>query len=53
MSYARGSCWACWKTFEPAPLPVCLVFPHSRRPSAKLMAFIDLASERLAAALAE
>jgi DNA-binding transcriptional LysR family regulator len=37
---------------EPAPLPVCLVFPHSRRPSAKLMAFIDLASERLAAVLA-
>lgn len=38
---------------EPAPLPVCLVFPHSRRPSARLMAFIDLASERLAAVLAE
>ncbi len=39
------------EAFEPAPLPVCLVFPPSRRPSAKLMAFIDLASERLAAAL--
>lgn len=38
---------------EPPPMPVCLVFPHSRRPSAKLMAFIDLASERLAAVLAE
>jgi DNA-binding transcriptional LysR family regulator len=38
---------------EPKPLPVCLVFPHSRRPSAKLMAFIDLASERLASALAD
>ena len=40
------------EAFEPAPLPVCLVFPPSRRPSAKLMAFIDLASERLTAALA-
>lgn len=40
------------EAFEPAPLPVCLVFPPSRRPSAKLMAFIELASERLAAALA-
>jgi DNA-binding transcriptional LysR family regulator len=40
------------EAFEPAPLPVCLVFPHSRRPSAKLMAFIDLASDRLASALA-
>jgi DNA-binding transcriptional LysR family regulator len=37
--------------FEPAPLPVCLVFPHSRRPSAKLMAFVDLASGRLTAVL--
>jgi DNA-binding transcriptional LysR family regulator len=37
---------------EPAPLPVCLVFPRSRRPSAKLMAFIDLASERLVTVLA-
>jgi DNA-binding transcriptional LysR family regulator len=40
------------EAFEPAPLPVCLVFPPSRRPSAKMMAFIDLASERLTAALA-
>ncbi len=39
------------ENFQSAPLPVCLVFPHSRRPSAKLMAFIDLASERLATAL--
>ena len=38
---------------EPPPLPVCLVFAHSRRPSARLMAFIDLASERLAAVLGE
>ncbi|MBP6627493.1 MAG: LysR family transcriptional regulator [Arenimonas sp.] len=38
---------------EPPPLPVCLVFPQSRRPSARLMAFIDLASERLSAALAD
>ena len=38
---------------EPAPLPVCLVFPQSRRPSARLMAFIDLASERLSATLAD
>ncbi len=37
---------------EPPRLPVCLVFPQSRRPSAKLMAFVDLASERLRAALA-
>jgi DNA-binding transcriptional LysR family regulator len=38
---------------EPPPLPVCLVFPQSRRPSARLMAFIDLASERLSAALVD
>jgi DNA-binding transcriptional LysR family regulator len=37
---------------EPPPLPVCLVFPQSRRPSARLMAFIDMASERLSTALA-
>lgn len=36
---------------EPPALPVSLVFPHSRRPSAKLMAFVDLASERLEALL--
>jgi DNA-binding transcriptional LysR family regulator len=41
------------EALEPAPLPVCLVFPHSRQPSAKLMAFIDLASERLTAALGD
>jgi hypothetical protein len=29
------------------------VFPQSRRPSARLMAFIDLASERLSAALVD
>lgn len=38
---------------EPPPLPVCLVFPQSRRPSARLMAFIDLATERLTAVLAD
>ena len=37
--------------FEPPTLPVCLVFPSSRRPSAKLMAFVELASERIAARL--
>lgn len=38
--------------FEPAPLPVCLVFPPSRRPSATLMHFVELASARLRAILA-
>lgn len=41
------------EALEPPPLPVCLVFPQSRRPSARLMAFIDLASERLSAVLAD
>lgn len=38
--------------FEPAPLPVCLVFPPSRRPSATLMHFVELASARLQPILA-
>lgn len=38
--------------FEPAPLPVCLVFPPSRRPSAALMHFVELASQRLQPILA-
>lgn len=36
---------------EPPTLPVSLAYPPSRRPSARLMAFVDLASERIAATL--
>lgn len=39
------------EAYEPPPLPVRLVYPASRRPSARLMAFVELASERIAAAL--
>lgn len=39
------------EAFEPPPLPVCLVFPRSRIPSARVMAFVELATERLGAAL--
>lgn len=41
------------REFEPAPLPVSLVYLASRRPSAKLMAFVELAAARLGAALAD
>lgn len=39
------------EAFEPPPLPVRLVFPRSRIPSARLMAFVELATRRLGAAL--
>lgn len=48
---ASGRLQAVLQDFEPPPLPVCLVFPRSRLPSARVMAFVALASERLAAAL--
>jgi DNA-binding transcriptional LysR family regulator len=48
---AAGRLQAVLEAFEPPPLPVCLVFPRSRIPSARLMAFVELASERLSAAL--
>ncbi len=39
------------EAFEPSPLPVRLVFPRSRIPSARLMAFVEHATRRLGAAL--
>ena len=48
---AAGRLQAVLVDHEPPPLPVCLVFPRSRIPSARLMAFVELASERLGAAL--
>lgn len=48
----RGTLRGVLDAFEPAPLPVCLVFPPSRRPSATLMHFVELASQRLSAILA-
>ncbi|MBL8296829.1 MAG: LysR family transcriptional regulator [Rhodanobacteraceae bacterium] len=48
---AAGHLVALLEEFEPAPLPVCLVFPRSRIPSARLMAFVELASQRLATVL--
>jgi DNA-binding transcriptional LysR family regulator len=48
---AAGRLQAVMEDIEPPPLPVCLVFPRSRIPSARLMAFVELASERLGAAL--
>ena len=39
------------EAFEPPPLPVRLVFPRSRIPSARLMAFVEHATRRLGAAL--
>lgn len=48
----RGTLLGVLCAYEPAPLPVCLVFPPSRRPSATLMHFVDLASQRLSAILA-
>jgi len=47
----RGDLVTVLQGFEPPPLPVCLVFPLSRRPSARLMAFVEMASERLTAVL--
>ncbi len=49
---AEGRLVPVLEAFEPPPVPVCLVFPRSRIPSARLMAFVELASQRLAAALA-
>jgi len=48
---AAGRLRAVLEAFEPPPLPVCLMFPRSRIPSARLMAFVELASRRLDAAL--
>ncbi|MFZ5637914.1 MAG: LysR substrate-binding domain-containing protein [Pseudomonadota bacterium] len=48
---AAGRLEAVLEHVEPPPLPVCLVFPRSRIPSARLMAFVELATERLSAAL--
>lgn len=48
---ADGSLLPVLEAYEPPPLPVRLVYPASRRPSARLMAFVELASERIAAAL--
>jgi DNA-binding transcriptional LysR family regulator len=48
---AAGRLQAVLEDAEPPPLPVCLVFPRSRIPSARLMAFVELASERLGAML--
>jgi DNA-binding transcriptional LysR family regulator len=48
---AAGRLLPLLEEFEPAPLPVHLVFPLSRRPSAKLMAFVELARDRLEAQL--
>lgn len=47
----RGELLGVLEAYEPPALPVCLVFPQSRRPSARRMAFIELASERLGVAL--
>jgi len=48
---AAGRLQAVLEAFEPPSLPVCLVFPRSRIPSARLMAFVELASQRLSAIL--
>lgn len=48
----RGALVGVLEDFEPAALPVCLVFPPSRRPSATLMHFVELASQRLQPILA-
>jgi DNA-binding transcriptional LysR family regulator len=39
--------------FEPAPLPVNLVFPHARLLSSRVRAFVDFAAAELRRALAE
>lgn len=48
---AAGRLQAVLESDEPPPLPVCLVFPRSRIPSARVMSFVELAAERLGAAL--
>ena len=48
---AAGRLQAVLEDLEPPPLPVCLVFPRSRIPSARVMGFVELAAERLGAAL--
>lgn len=48
---ADGRLQAVLAAFEPPPLPVRLVFPRSRIPSARLMAFVDLATRQLGEAL--
>ena len=39
--------------FEPAPLPVSIVFPHARLLPPRVRAFVDFAAAELRRALAE
>lgn len=48
---AAGELVPVLEPYEPEPLPVCLVFPPSRWPSAKLTTFVDFARERLCAVM--
>lgn len=50
---AAGTLCRLLTAFEPAPLPVQIVYPHSRLLSARVRAFVDWAAPRLRAALAQ